>query len=420
MERHAMRASTLVSLIVLFCLSLPATAAVIVVDQAGGGDYETIQEGIHAAAAFDTVLVLPGTYYGPGNYEINFLGKAITVTSAPARDLPVVDCGYDGRGFILQNGETAGSVLRGFHVYEAYGGGVVCDGASPTIQDCWFERGSASNGAGVEVLDGSPQIINCVFLNNLAGAGGGGLRCSGAPSNPQVKGCLFKENDADFGGGVMTRQGAVPNIENCVFEGNTAAYSGGMRFEAGSATLTSCLFKENHAVSGGAMGSGYYSTPTLRYVTCIDNTASMRGACFADGTYADIQYCTFVGGASPNGGGMFCGEPFGTMDLRNSIIAFSSEGAAVTCDAIGCPTITHCCVFGNAGGDLMCGNAFDNLFEDPMFCGLGNGDLTVHEESPCLPANNSWGEMIGAHEQGCEGAVPVEKTSWGAVKAMYR
>jgi len=416
-----MRIPTPAFLTILLCLSFPASATVIIVDHGGGGDYETIQEGIVAAATGDTVLVLPGLYFAEGNYEIDCLGKAITITSTLARDPAVVFCGYLGRGFVFQNGETAATVLRGFDIMYADGGGIVVNGASPTIQDCVIELGIASSGAGMDVVGTSfPQIIDCTFLNNDAGSGGGGLRCSGSFARPSIKGCLFKENSAHLGGGIMSRDGACPSVENCVFEDNTATYSGGMRFEAGSATVTNCLFRENHGTSGGAMGSGYYSTPTLRYVTCIDNTASERGACFADGTYADIQYCTFVGGDSPNGGGMFCGEPFGTMELRNSIIAFSSEGAAVTCDAIGWPTVTHCCVFGNVGGDVMCGNTFENLLEDPLFCNLPGGDMTLQEDSSCLPMNNPWGELIGAHEQGCEGPVAVEETSWGALKAMYR
>jgi hypothetical protein len=68
----------------------------------------------------------------------------------------------------------------------------------------------------------------------------------------------------------------------------------------------------------------------------------------------------------------------------------------------------------------MCGNTFSNIFEDPLFCDLADEDLTLRGDSPCLPANNPWGELIGAHEQGCEAPIPVEDTSWGAVKALYR
>jgi len=43
----------------------------IIVDQFGNGDYLTIQEGIYAAASYDTVLVMPGTYI-----------ESITITSS--------------------------------------------------------------------------------------------------------------------------------------------------------------------------------------------------------------------------------------------------------------------------------------------------------------------------------------------------
>lgn len=419
-----MRASTAALAAILLCLSVPTSATTIIVDKNGGGDYLRIQEGLDAASPGDTVLVLPGIYAGDLNHDLDCAGKAITVAAWPGRDPVIIECGHRARGFVFQSGETGGTVVSGFHIINGdggYGGGIVCESASPTIQDCVIEASRAHGGGGMNVTGAStPQIVDCVFLENEASSGGGGLRSSGALSAPSVKGCRFEGNEADYGGGIISRDGATPVVENSVFEGNTARYSGGMRFEEGVATVINCLFRGNDAVSGGAMGSGDYSTPTLRYVTCIDNVASMRGACFANGTYADIMNCTFVGGESPNGGGMFCGEPFGTMELRNSIIAFSAEGAAVTCDYVGWPTITRCCVYGNAGGDVMCGNHFTNLFEDPRFCDLPNGDLTIHEESPCLPGNNEWGELVGAHGVGCEGTVPVEDISWGSIKAMYR
>jgi hypothetical protein len=92
----------------------------------------------------------------------------------------------------------------------------------------------------------------------------------------------------------------------------------------------------------------------------------------------------------------------------------------VTCDDVGWPIVTHCCVFGNGGGGVMCGDTFGNLYEDPLFCNLPGGDVTLQETSPCLPDNNEWGELIGAHDQGCEGPVPVERISWGTIKSMYR
>jgi hypothetical protein len=82
--------------------------------------------------------------------------------------------------------------------------------------------------------------------------------------------------------------------------------------------------------------------------------------------------------------------------------------------------VTRCCFYGNSGGDTPCVSYTDILYENPWFCGLMLGDLTVNEVSVCLPENNPWGEQIGAFGEGCAGAVPVESVSWGSIKAMYR
>jgi serine protease len=50
-------------------------------------DRATIQAGINAAANGDTVLIAPGTY----SENINFSGKAITVTSEQGPQVTIID-----------------------------------------------------------------------------------------------------------------------------------------------------------------------------------------------------------------------------------------------------------------------------------------------------------------------------------------
>ena len=57
-------------------------------------------------------------------------------------------------------------------------------------------------------------------------------------------------------------------------------------------------------------------------------------------------------------------------------LAFSTDGGPVYCDDETCfPDVSHCCVFANAGGDSLCGDHSENLFEDPLFCDAEGGDF---------------------------------------------
>jgi hypothetical protein len=84
------------------------------------------------------------------------------------------------------------------------------------------------------------------------------------------------------------------------------------------------------------------------------------------------------------------------------------------------------------GGGLSCNNVWGNqtdypgewrpetdLSEDPLFCDPDAGDYTLQECSPCV---NGYGcGQVGAFGVGCScGGVSTERTTWGAIKSMYR
>src|ERR1700722_6675739 len=98
--------------VVCTCLlfSLPVMGKVIHVP----ADQPTIQAGINAAATGDTVLVSSGTYYE----NINFNGKAITVTSASGPGATVIDGskGTYSATVTFSSNETLSSVISGFTI----------------------------------------------------------------------------------------------------------------------------------------------------------------------------------------------------------------------------------------------------------------------------------------------------------------
>ena len=65
----------LLSSLVAWAFCVPASAATLVVDLNGGGDYTDIQSAIDVAADGDTVLVKPGEYWITEPINFNRLNK---------------------------------------------------------------------------------------------------------------------------------------------------------------------------------------------------------------------------------------------------------------------------------------------------------------------------------------------------------
>ncbi|MCK5172635.1 MAG: hypothetical protein KAR47_04540, partial [Planctomycetes bacterium] len=253
------------------------------------GEYATIQNAINAARAGDIVLVADGVYTGDGNRDIEFGGKAITVTSVSGAENCIIDCqGSEAerhRGFYFHNNEDADSVLDGFTITNgdvvkdkniwSYGGAIYCYGSSPTIKNCVFRDNAAYLGGGVFVRAKdwpsatghlSPVLINCDFITNRASYGGG---MYSSESNSTIDGGVFVGNHADIGGGGANTGDEDAVFVNCIFTANTANYGAGVYTGQGRSTLTNCVVAFNSTYEGkyDARGAGVFVRQTGHWCT---------------------------------------------------------------------------------------------------------------------------------------------------------
>ncbi len=239
------------------------------------GDYATVQAGIEAATAGDTVFVADGTYTGDGNRDIDFLGKPITVMSENGPETCVIECEGSKtdphRGFWFQNYENVDSILDGFTIQngdatgftESYGGGIFCSNATPLIINCLIRGNTAEEGGGIAIRYGDVQISNSTIVENTATSKGGGIFIEGGLiisnstiSENSVGGSeLFCDHWA-MGGGIFIVDG-FSEIVNCLIEGNMSTGDGGGIHTSYFSSNDIRLFMINSTISqNAAVGSG--------------------------------------------------------------------------------------------------------------------------------------------------------------------
>jgi len=121
--------------------------------------YKTIQKGIDTTQDGDIVSVYPGTY----TEELDFLGRAITVTSPNEPAVLRAPLYY---AVSFYHNEDANSVLKNFIIKDSDAAFLFTNFSSPTIKNVSVVENS--NGAVVDA--GSlPNVSNCIFWNNTTG-----------------------------------------------------------------------------------------------------------------------------------------------------------------------------------------------------------------------------------------------------------
>lgn len=294
------------------------------------GSFPTIQDGIEAALAGDTVLVAPGSYIE----AIDFLGKAITVRSEAGSEETSIKAppGTAASTVTFNSKESSAAKFEGFRV--GGGGGTV-------ITDPIF--GLAIVGGGIFCSDSHPIIQNCEFLANAVGDSaqighGGGMFIR--RSYATVRNCLFLKNSASgHGGAIYINENSDAIIEECRFEFNSASWGGAITCTVScSPILLGCHFTNNHVVN---VGGGIYirssSSPRIEQCTFVGNV--QEGNPGAGGAAITIY-------GSGNGGGPCFPVITGTHFEGNRAQGY---GGAVHNAYGGAPTFVACTFIANIG-----------------------------------------------------------------------
>lgn len=338
--------------------------------------YPTIQAGINAAIPGDTVLVANGTYTGPGNVNIDFLGKAITVTSENGPFYTSIDAQDVNRGVLFISNETASSILKGFWIRNCFadataagdgGAGILCKNSSPTIKNCiikycWVLQG---NGGGMHIIDGSPTLEYCTFYQTGSDYNGGAVYIlntspGGNVVAPLFDHCDFIQNFAESqrGGGIYN-ENSQPSIGNCQFILNSAHLAGGGIYNDNSNSTQSPIIWNS-----AFFWNNEYST------------SSNGGAIYNNASSPAIGNCTFT-----ENGGMECiYNSIGSRPVILNSILYNDYGNEL--GGPGVPNITYSDVEGGWTG-------MGNIDDDPVFAGSvtpsGNfdGDIHICWNSPC-------------------------------------
>ena len=135
-------------------------------------------------------------------------------------------------------------------------------------------------------------------------------------------------------------------------DGSSPDNAGGGAYLDSSSTLvwSNCVFRENHAVNGGAMYN-YNSNPTLTGCTFIDNavgTVGSGGGMYNTYSNPRLTHCTFINNKIADyggGGGVYNTNSSPTLTsctFRNNTTGSRGYGAGMENSSHSSPTLTNC------------------------------------------------------------------------------
>ncbi|MBN1551651.1 right-handed parallel beta-helix repeat-containing protein [bacterium] len=414
------------------------------------GDQPTIQQGIDIAINGDTVLIADGTYSGDGNRNIDFNGKAITVTSENGPNYSVINCSSEGRGFHFHSNETDSSILSGVKITGGatfVGSGILCEYASPIIENCIISNNVQHGyfdclGGGIASIGNSePQILNCTITDNRLEPNayhvgfGGGIYCS--ESSPFISNCFISSNQFSgfsgaLGGGIYATNSNLTVIDTTIsFNSSTEEYSrgGGIHIDgASSPSIVNCVISNNNADFGGGISYANLSVGEIAHCHIDQNNVAQKGAgLYFETSAPEVINCLItrntINTGSGAGGAFNNSFPTLTNCTFTENIVYNGNGGGISCEGSNLPSIVNCIFWGDHPNEIDSTNAVDitysdiengysgtgNISENPLFVRgpLGNYYLSnisagQPNQSLCIDAGSGSAQNICYHPPSAE------------------
>jgi hypothetical protein len=389
-----------VFLFALLFATLAAQAATIHVP----ADQPTIQLGINAANPGDIVVVSPGIYYE----NINFFGKAITVTSASGSANTIIDGGAIAPAVIFNSQETRSSVLSNLTIRNGgatpgtvgngiWGGIFTGNNSNPTILNNLITQNACNGyfGSGGALLQGNtisgtlpPTTAGCSF-----GDGAGIYLYSVSPTPAQVIGNIIQNNvplsgvvNNSGGAAVIVNNSVGPIIENNIIRNN--AMTGFMVINTNSMDFSQNLVYGN--ASANQAGGMYALVP---YVNLGPPIGIIENNTFAQNTGTTSQV-DLEGNLAQ-------------FDFVNNIVVGNSPAPAFLCgypptDALSLTplVIDHNDIFNASGPAYGSGcpdqtGTYGNISADPRFTNPATFNFHPGTGSPVIDAGNNSLSSVG-------------------------
>ena len=313
-----------------------AAQSVLVISPDGLGDYPTIQAGIDAAVPGDTLSLGIGTFSGPGNRDLDFGGKNLTLLGA----------GADPAAVVLDAGGSMGDPHR--HL--------------------WFHSGE----------DSTSVIENVTLAGGYATDEGGAVRADSV-SSPTLRSLIIRDCVSEVAGGAI----AVRDTSDLTLEALTLVRNdapAGSALHATDATLTGARLLVTDQLGGEPVVCVGIGDVDLSCSNLFGNAGGDWVGCVAgdeaanDNLSADPRYCDAAGDdfalAANSPALAFCGT-IGALGSGCGPIALT---ATITPDGLGdYPTIQAAVDASLPGDSLSLGVG--------TFTGAGNRDLDLRGKS---------------------------------------